>query len=325
MYKWIDIFRWLMSLLVIAIHVNIFFPVTNSIGVQLFEDITGIAVPFFFITSGYFFVVSGAVERRQNYLLKLFKTYIMWTVIYLPFTFFYYIVQQQYNVFQTFLYFMQRILLVGENYYSFHLWYIHGLIFCVVLYVILLKILKPQNKKMSVHMFIFAFALYVGGRALSFVASQEKLYPIISYIAKQYMNIFITTRNGPLFGFCFFMIGVMFSQHQKICEIIKKRICVVVFCVTAILNHLGCFFLLPLEVAALWILILKLRADIQIDTKIFRKASEMNYYVHMYPVSLFAIILPKQADFFFVLIICVLITIIVSGIYIGSKILRTKR
>ena len=89
-HRALDISRWIMSLLVIAIHVNVFFPASGVIGKYLFDDLTGVAVPFFFITSGFFFCERGGKNNVLQYIEKLGKTYLKWTIIYMPLTILYY-------------------------------------------------------------------------------------------------------------------------------------------------------------------------------------------------------------------------------------------
>lgn len=82
-YGVIDVARFVMSILVIAIHMETFYPIQGEITSVLFRDITGLAVPFFFATSGFFFWEKG-------YILRLLKAYVCWTTVYIPLTTFYY-------------------------------------------------------------------------------------------------------------------------------------------------------------------------------------------------------------------------------------------
>ena len=282
---------------------------------QIFEDITGIAVPFFFITSGFFFFENRDKNNIYEYLLKLTKTYLKWTIIYLPLTIVYYI-NQKYSVLKAIEIFVQRFLLVGENYYSFHLWYLHALICCVILYAI---IEKGISKNLIRFMLVISYVLYIGGRVISYFYSHENLIPLFSKISTQYMKIFITTRNGLFVGLCFFMVGIVLSENKHKLTLIKRRYCWIGFFSCGILNHYGLFVFLPVEVACLWVIAFNSLIETKEDTKVIRKASGMNYYVHMYPVTILALLNPANWGFLYAFIVASIITIAISTVYVLKK------
>ena len=73
------------------IHIRFMKLVKRSIRFFM-QTICRIAVPFFFTTSGFFFFRKYGDDSEENtknlrkYLMRLLKIYLIWTVIYLPYT-----------------------------------------------------------------------------------------------------------------------------------------------------------------------------------------------------------------------------------------------
>ena len=77
----IDIAKLTMAILVIGIHTE---PFSSSFWLdKAFGIVTRLCVPFFFVTSAYFFFSSG--KSLKQYLGRLLLLYGIWSVIYLPF------------------------------------------------------------------------------------------------------------------------------------------------------------------------------------------------------------------------------------------------
>lgn len=86
----LDITKFVMAIFVIAIHTQPFMNSGNTALKQFFDVLTGMAVPFFFISSGYLLM-----RRIQNsdktelevictYIKRMLRLYLTWSVIYLP-------------------------------------------------------------------------------------------------------------------------------------------------------------------------------------------------------------------------------------------------
>lgn len=88
-YNAIDITKFIMAIIVIFIHTWSRF---GGILMQtkLIPIVTNIAVPFFFITSG--FLLKNKIKKQKEskekvvkkYILNALRIYIIWTIIYLP-------------------------------------------------------------------------------------------------------------------------------------------------------------------------------------------------------------------------------------------------
>lgn len=124
----LDVVKFLMAFLVVEVH-------TRPFGISpLVQGMDCVAVPFFFIASAFLcFRGMGAtdfVDRRGsackrvwNTTKKLFRLYLMWTVAFIPITVFGYAMSGV-GPAKAAVSFIRGTLLVGENIYSWPLWYL---------------------------------------------------------------------------------------------------------------------------------------------------------------------------------------------------------
>lgn len=195
----IDSMKFIMSLLVIAIHVRPF----EGYHIQiLFDKISPIAVPFFFIASGYLLSKNfKSISKEEinfklsTYLKKTISLYLIWTVIYLPFTI-YGCLKEEYNLKQSILSFVRGFLFIGENYYSWPLWYLLALIISVYIIKLLINFNISINKILLISIFLTLIGLYISN-----FASHDNL------IISLYYKLFSSTRNGFFVGLLYVSIG----------------------------------------------------------------------------------------------------------------------
>ena len=67
--------------------------------------------------------ISAGTERVRNTIIKLLRLYLIWTLLYLPLTIFGNVLLGK-NLLHGSLSFIRGTLFVGENYYSWPLWYL---------------------------------------------------------------------------------------------------------------------------------------------------------------------------------------------------------
>lgn len=145
-YPNLDLMKFFLALLVVEIHTRplkcFYFAET------LIEGIDVLAVPLFFLASGFLcfrdlnyasfgVVISAGTERVRNTIIKLLRLYLIWTLLYLPLTIFGNVLLGK-NLLHGSLSFIRGTLFVGENYYSWPLWYLLASIVCFTLVFICL-------------------------------------------------------------------------------------------------------------------------------------------------------------------------------------------
>lgn len=198
-YPGIDVTKFILCFFVIAIHSDI----------NLY--ILAIAVPYFFIASGFFLgntLNSANIYDNQGkiwrWVKKIAHIYITWSIIYLPFAI-YQFSEEHTPVWKAAVLYVRNFLLVGENYLSWHLWYLLG---CIVGgSIIYFWIKKKWNWNI---LFVISFVLFLIGKAIPYIDSHMSGTPLSTAVDVYYL-IFNTTRNGIFIGLFYMMTGLIIS------------------------------------------------------------------------------------------------------------------
>ena len=169
-YYSIDIVKIIMAIIVVSIHIP---PFREGTFIYYLRGTTigGLAVPFFFVVSAYL-LFSKIKNNPQNsgeivkkYLLRIFKLYLLWSIIYLP-CFFVRSYTGHYDT-VTLKALMGEALFYIKSFFldtSFmHLWYLNSLIFTVL---ILYFMSKKLSDKTILAIGILLFTVYQAGELL---------------------------------------------------------------------------------------------------------------------------------------------------------------
>lgn len=205
-YPWIDRIKYLVSFLVLIIHFRPFSDFNPIIDFSSVQVVSRIAVPFFFISTGYFIGNNGL---KKDVILKSIKRnlklYIFWTIIYLPISIIVFMPQYP-NI-------LLNLTILGVY---FHLWFIPALIFSIIALYFLNKFLRPSI--ITFIAFVF-FSIGVFGDAYHGVLQSGWFLNGMNH----YLDIFTTTRNGLFFGFLFVSLGYFIQQSEITYKISKSR------------------------------------------------------------------------------------------------------
>lgn len=229
----VDLMKFIGSLLVVAVHLSPLEDVNSWANYILVECIARVAVPFYFVSSGYFLfrkVCLDPIETSSvyTYLKRILRLYGIWTIVYLPI-----VVKdllQNGGGLDDILVLFRIIFVWGYH----HLWYLHATIVAILIVLFCLK------RKISLQkILLMGSILYVLGLlAQSWFGLIEPLRNV-SFIWKSFKigEWFIrTTKNGFFFGVLMIGIGIWFSK-KKIT--IRFR--------TAVIGFWGSLFFLAIE------------------------------------------------------------------------------
>lgn len=205
-YLGIDLFRVIAVILVVMNHTYPLASINETSDFILTRIIARIAVPFFFMVSGYF-ILPSIIGKDKDYsvvfksIKKLIKLYVIATIVYLPiYIYSGYILGQKGLVD-----FLKDILFNGTFY---HLWYLPGAIVVMVLVSILLKKLKLFNV-----LLITIFLYIIGLFGDSYYGITQNI-PLINEFYKMLYTVFDYTRNGIFFAPLFLVLGAMISRQK---------------------------------------------------------------------------------------------------------------
>jgi serine/alanine racemase len=199
----IDLAKFLAAILVVAIHTRPFYDVSRDFGFVLVNGVSRIAVPFFFLCAGYFYV-RAAEKKGWNrrtlwaYLRRILLVYAVWSLIYFPF------VRASECV---------DPLKIAANFYRFlflgihyHFWYFPALASCIVVLHILFNRLR----------FKYLLAIGVGLYVLCLAGDlywMAARFPLVGTVVDTWIRGLSHTRNLLLFGFLFVAIGAHVAKR----------------------------------------------------------------------------------------------------------------
>ena len=213
----IDLTKFICAVFVVAIHVP---PFGSSEGTTILgyfnffiqDYLARIAVPFFFITSGYFLFKKTDrnnfdLKPSKQYVLKLIKLYLIWSVIYFPVRLGSIITDKKGIIHGIITYFKDFIFSTSYS----HLWYLNALIFAtVVISILLYKRVKPIYIIAGGGLFYF-----IGLFGQSWFGFLEPLRGTFIWdILKGIQGVITTTRDGLFDGLIFVGIGMLFAYYE---------------------------------------------------------------------------------------------------------------
>lgn len=299
-YASIDIARYISALLVVCIHTFPFLEISKTFNTYWIHTICRLAVPFFFTTSGFFLFQkfkaddeNANEERLKKTLLRLLRIYLIWTVIYLPYTIFDY----THNGFHiTYLITYVRDFLLNGSYY--HLWFLPALMLADVIVYYLYK------KKGLYFTLKVTLALYVLGYFINVYTPVWENLTGISFFFGFFTKVFSTARNGIFFGPMFIAIGLLLSRTRRLpkkVSLIGFVISFVLLCVEVLLyNHFhilrdltSMYICLIPAIYFLVNYLLKVKIPYRRMFTILRHDSLMIYTSHILFAKILLILMPK--------------------------------
>lgn len=200
----IDIFRYVCALMVVAIHAHPFSELGANADFFFSMLLPRIAVPFFFATSGYFYVKkieSGEDHCFSRYLKRITTTYALWSAIYFILAFCKggYLSLKQFAVSSACGFFIKG------SYY--HFWFFPALIISVCLTTAFYRL---KIKKLLLPVSLLLYAVGCIGCAYYKIGVQ---IPLLQILYKS--EYFIVIRRIFMMGFPFFSCGKLIGILEK--------------------------------------------------------------------------------------------------------------
>lgn len=278
----VDFFKLFCSILIVALHIITYNSIKNPVAFGIAEMICRIAVPFFFVASGYFAAeIFSDMKRIYKYIWRLVTLYILYVILNLPI-----IIPTYINIQHGLLFFIKDFFFVG-----FHqLWYFIGLIQAILMLSILIKYFKINT------LLCVSIILYVMGMIGNIFPNELMTLPGIGLVIKIYFFVFSTTRNGIFMGFLFVLVGycikkeVIFSKEK-----FKFKYCIIA-CLFFMLEtvfywkfsqsrnidiHLDMTISLVPVIITMSILVFYAKIDCRINAKILRNISTLIFAFHL--------------------------------------------
>ena len=205
--------KFVMAIVVVAIHTRPELSFSSLIVRNFFEAVYSIAVPFFFMASGFLLfrkislpLTDEGKLRIKSYLKRMCKLYVLWTIVYFPLTVYGFYLDGI-SPLKTVVVFFRNFLLVGENYMSWPLWYLLALIVAVSIIYILLRLKVSKG-----WIVIISIMMALIGVGLDYCKENS----LMTHITNLYFTAFLKTRNGFFVGFLYVALGMFLSKLERI-------------------------------------------------------------------------------------------------------------
>lgn len=199
----IDIFRWICSILVVAIHSTPFAEINQQLSIIFTNIIPTIGVPFFFTISGYYYIKK--LESNEKvffpYIKRLILTYFVWSCIYFLYDF----IKWGHTNIKGFISNCIILFMKGGSFY--HLWFFAALIFSVCLTTL---IFKTKGKKAIIPISVILYI--IGCAGCSYYNLSTKIPVLGDFFSSEY---FTTVRRFLLMAFPFFVLGFFLQKIES--------------------------------------------------------------------------------------------------------------
>lgn len=189
-YNGIDLIKFLCSILVFIIHIPPFQGETSGlaqyINYGLQHYISRLAVPFFFVCSGFFLYRKMSIydlntETIKSYCFKILRLMGTWYIL----------------------------LFFGE---TLHLWYLGATVVAVVFISLCLRYCKSLRAICVLVCILYIFGLL--GDTYSGLITPLRNVPFLKKFFDSYILFFGSTRNGLFMGSIFVLMGAVFSHYK---------------------------------------------------------------------------------------------------------------
>lgn len=304
-YKVLDVMKFVMAIVVVAIHTRPEMSFSSPFVIRLFESVYSIAVPFFFMASGFLLFRKISLplneegeQRIKSYLKRMCRLYLVWTIIYLPLTIYGFYIDGL-SPLKAIVVFFRNTLLVGENFMSWPLWYLLALIVAVSIIYILMKFKVSQTWIVIISV-LMAFV----GVGVNYCHDHELLNPLVDI----YFKVFKNTRNGFFVGFLFVALGLLCTKLDKISGFVLGTILIV--------GILGIVFNCPLSNAAVTFALFvstvsRIGRFVSSGVSVsMRRMSTIIYFTHMLLVAPLRLFIDLKLGFFLFLIVSISMIIV---------------
>ncbi len=213
-YNSIDLFKFIMAFAVIALHTEPLRDNPCASAVKIYSILVSMAVPFFFLASGYLLasgtdssddICDPARIKRQT--IKILKMYLLWNLIYFPITVAYFLIYETSPIRCVFI-FIRGLVLVGEQYNSWPLWYLLSIVYSLVFLSFFVKRFRKPGHFLALSAIASIFCV-----GLTALVKYEGTYGGIGETLRQL--VYLGLGNGRIFsGLVYIPVGMLMVRKK---------------------------------------------------------------------------------------------------------------
>lgn len=317
----IDLLKFIMSFIVIAIHTRPLYNVNNKSITEIYNILIQYAVPFFFLSSGFLIGIKltkplnspNNLSIIKKQLIKIIKMYLIWTLIYSPISIYKYI-SNGIPFIEAFSVYIKGFVFVGEQYNSWHLWYLLSTIYTLFIIIFLIK------KNFSIkQILLVSFIISIISITFTQLTEYPKEFPKILYIISKIIKSSVS--NGRIFlGMVYIPLGIYLSK-KTLPKYINWPILIICLLLTYFINNkIIDFYLLIISSITFFEIIKNIKLK---DNKFYqfaRNSSTIIFLIHMYIWTFYYLIVYGKRNFGLeAFIITSIFSTLISMMYIFLK------
>ncbi len=223
----IDVCRFIVSFLIVAIHISPFIKISPEFDFFFTRILGRIAVPLFLMITGYYILDKSLnnISILKNYTKKIVKTYLLCITLYLP-------INAYMSKFKSIdiIQIIKNILINGTLY---HLWYFPALILGIwITYFLIRKIGRKWSLWICCILYIIGL---LGDSYYGLTTMNVNLANIYNFI----LNTFEYTRNGLFYTPIFLYMGYLIKTNkiENKCSLIYSLILFICMTMEGIILH----------------------------------------------------------------------------------------
>lgn len=286
--------KLLMSFCVVGIHT---LSIKNPLIRECYFATFFMAVPFFFLTSG--FLLAKKMESPscsdnqivlKSYLRRFVKWYLIWNVVYLPLAI-YYFFNLDIGLLKSLIEYIKVYIFSGDQWCSWQLWYLLSTI-----YTLILMIVYFRNNFSIKHIVILGSLLFLFGIGLSFLARYDGNLPNSIQLFRKLVRRTIVT--GRIFSGMFYLPFGFFLYKTKINNGIYWLLLMAGIFLNIMINS---FVLSEILVCISSIGLFGVVKSITLPDSSFypfaRRMSIIIYFIHMYVYFFFYEVLDRKSGY----------------------------
>ncbi len=324
-YNSLDITKLIMATVVIGIHTKPFINCSSELVQNVWAMVSGCAVPFFFLATGYLLAVKfkepwGAPDNTAvivAYISKVVKLYTVWSAIYLPLAIADYVKEKRTLLYSIFHYF-RGFFLVGEHHNSWMLWYLLSTIYALLFVLVFIRLRLPFRAVLLGGALIMVVSI-----ALDSLVAWEGYKPTVLYGLK--MLIQLTIANGRILQGAFYIPWGMVLARKKLPLWANCTIFLLAFTGGGITDRAEARAgLIAVCSIALFGIVEQIKLKDSAAFPVMRKMSTVLYFTHLYVWTFYYIVVYGETTygpdcFFAVTGICITIALLYTAIKGNTK------
>lgn len=330
-YNSIDVFKFVFSFAVVAIHTNPLVNCNIEFAVRFVNSVTSLAVPFFFLASGFFLgnklsfeeaAVEDDSKAIKKYIARITKMYLLWMLIYTPLAIIHY-AKEGLTFFNALFRYVVGLIITGEQYNNWVLWYLLSTIYAAIIIFAMIRCVRGGKIR---NLVILALISSVIVATFTWIGSYNlELSGVLLYGQKIVRNVF---SSGRIFnGLVYLPIGIILSK-KSITMSLNYVMFILGFILSIFLtdNIASTVLLIPTSIGLFGII--ENLSYIRGEFSKLRKMSTIIYLIHLYVWTCYYMILYGKKTYgidHFIVVAIVSTLIALLGCHIKERRIHNKK